>query len=611
MPVTHLQEDYTMASEATAGLETQVNTYTTDRQYNSTVTALTDGGWLVSWQSRGEDGHGFGIYQQRYDAHGAAVGDETRVNSYRASNQVSSAATALADGGWVVTWQSLGQDGDFYGIYQQRYDSHGAKVEAETRVNTYTASYQYNSTVTALADGGWVVSWTSYAQGGSGIYQQRYDSAGAAIGVETGVNTAVFSDEEVPAIAALADGGWVVSWSSDIQDGSYNDVYQQRYNSHGDAVGDETRVNSYTTTDQVSSAVTALADGGWLVSWMSDSQDGDNYGVYQQRYDSAGGAVGAETRVNTYTAHAQYYPTVTALADGGWLVCWISLGQDGSYHGIYQQRYDSSGGAIGSETRVNDYTTSSQIDATVTATADGGWVVSWSSYGQDGSDYGVYQRHFATDVRGSGLADHLTGTFWDETLIGFAGNDRLDGKGGNDILIGGYGNDNYVVNSSGDQVQELVNQGTDKVLSSVNFSLTGIANVENLTLTGKKNIDATGNDVANILIGNSRANNLIGLGGKDVLDGGKGDDMLSGGALSDRFVFKTGYGHDTISDFDAKTADHDRLELSGVMGIDSFAGIKTHMAQLGSAVVIDAGHGDSVTLEHVKLKTLDAGDFIF
>jgi hypothetical protein len=29
--------------------------------------------------------------------------------------------TGLADGGWVVTWTSFGQDGALGGIYQQRY----------------------------------------------------------------------------------------------------------------------------------------------------------------------------------------------------------------------------------------------------------------------------------------------------------------------------------------------------------------------------------------------------------------------------------------------------------------------------------------------------------
>jgi Ca2+-binding RTX toxin-like protein len=96
-----------------------------------------------------------------------------------------------------------------------------------------------------------------------------------------------------------------------------------------------------------------------------------------------------------------------------------------------------------------------------------------------------------------------------------------------------------------------------------------------------------------------------------VLDGGRGADMLTGGALADRFVFKTRYGDDTIADFDAKTANHDMLDLSGLKGMDTFAELKTHMAKQGTSVVIDLGHGDALTLRHVKLNTLDAGDMLF
>ena len=38
----------------------------------------------------------------------------------------------------MVTWQSNGQHGSNYGIYAQRYDAGGAAVVSETRVNTTT-----------------------------------------------------------------------------------------------------------------------------------------------------------------------------------------------------------------------------------------------------------------------------------------------------------------------------------------------------------------------------------------------------------------------------------------------------------------------------------------
>ena len=148
-----------MASNATAGPVELVNTYTTDIQSSPTTTALADGGWLVSWVSYGQDGDQYGIYQQRYDSVGVLVGGETQVNTYTTYEQLSPTTAALSDGGWVVSWVTAGQDGDLYGIYQQRYESAGVLVGGEALVNTYTTNDQFSPTTAALSDGGWVVSW--------------------------------------------------------------------------------------------------------------------------------------------------------------------------------------------------------------------------------------------------------------------------------------------------------------------------------------------------------------------------------------------------------------------------------------------------------------------
>src|SRR5262245_24146979 len=92
----------------------------------------------------------------------------------------------------------------------------------------------------------------------------------------------------------------------------------------------ETRVNTTTASDQHDGSVTGLPDGGYVVTWMSLSQDGSGYGVYAQRYDPTGNPVWSETRVNTTTASHQEFPTVAALSDGGYVVIWMSLPQDGS-----------------------------------------------------------------------------------------------------------------------------------------------------------------------------------------------------------------------------------------------------------------------------------------
>ncbi len=132
---------------------------------------------------------------------------------------------------------------------------------------------------------------------------------------------------------------------------------------------------------------------------------------------------------------------------------------------------------------------------------------------------------------GSNAANLITGTIGDNVLAGLDGNDTLtggdgddtlDGGTGTDSMVGGADDDTYVVDATTDRVTEDVNAGTDSVLSSV--SLTLRVNLENLTLTGQNAINATGNGVANVLIGNDAENVLLGQGGADTMIGGKGND---------------------------------------------------------------------------------------
>src|SRR5206468_598967 len=76
-------------------------------------------------------------------------------------------------------------------------------------------------------------------------------------------------------------------------------------------VGLEFQVNTYMSSDQGAPDVATDGAGNFVVVWQSD-QDGSYTGVFGQRYDSTGTAVGTEFQVNTYTTSQQGYPKVAA-----------------------------------------------------------------------------------------------------------------------------------------------------------------------------------------------------------------------------------------------------------------------------------------------------------
>lgn len=432
----------TITVTGSPGGEVLVNTVTAGDQSSPSVAALAGGGYVAIWHSANLIIGGLDIYAQRYDASGNKLGEEVLVNGFLANDQTNPSVAGLAGGGYVVTWESFGQDGNLSGVYAQRYDASGVAQGGEVRVNTFIGNDQISSSVAALTNGGYVVSWMSMGQDGNswGIYVQRYTASGAAAGGEVRVNSNTFGSQEQPAIAALSDGGYVVTWMSS-GDGSGWGIYSQRYNASGAAVSGEVPVNTFTANDQASPSVAALVNGGYVVSWMSNGQDGSGYGVYTQRYNASGAAVGGEVRVNSTTVSDQTSPVIGALSDGSYVVSWTSLGQDGSGHGVYTQHYDASGAAVGGEVRVNSTTSDSQQAPTISALSDGGYVMSWASNGQDGSGYGVYTQRY--DASGQAVVNTLTlvGDAGDNLVQLGNGDERIVGGGGNDTLFGGEGHD--------------------------------------------------------------------------------------------------------------------------------------------------------------------------
>lgn len=486
------------AAGTALGSEFQVNTYTTGFQYGPSVAIDAAGNFVVTWDSLNQDGGGSGVYGQRYASNGTTQGTEFRVNTYTTGSQQGSSVVMKADGSFVVTWESAGQDGDSYGIYAQRFASDGTAIEGEVRVNTYTTGSQNRPGVAMDAGGSFVVAWYGTGQSDSyGIYAQRFaeevnspptgivlssnavvqqqpagllvgsfsasdpDSnetfsyalvtgagdtdnsrfdvvgnqlftdyvfdlatqptasirvrvtdhggltfdqtfvisviGGGPVGGEFRVNTATAGDQSTPGVAMDADGDVVVTWTSAGQDGSGLGVYARRYNSLGATVGGEFRVNTHTLGNQFDSRVAMDANGNFVITWTSSGQDGSGYGIYAQRYDASGSAVGGEFRVNTRTISDQSDPSLAVDADGDFVIVWSSYAQDGDGAGVYAQRYASSGAAIGGEFRVNTTTDSDQESARVAMDASGDFVVVWVSSWQDGGLVGVYAQRYASD----------------------------------------------------------------------------------------------------------------------------------------------------------------------------------------------------------------------
>ena len=383
-------------SETPDPFENQVNTYTQGDQADPFVVPRPpdfDSGAIAVWSSEGQDGSGRGVYGRGLGFQGFP---EFRANSYTTGNQEDPAAVPVDNfaGGFVVVWSSP-QDGSGRGIFGQRFLPGGIPVGPEFRVNTFTTGDQYQATVARTdTSGGFVVVWNSMGQDGSGpgLFGQRYSATATPVGPEFQVNTYTTGAQYRAAVSLVSGGAFVVAWQDGNAPGAGSPgrgIFAQRYDgATGAPLGPEFQVNSYTTGFHGSPTITTWIPNLFVVAWHSDGQDGSGLGIFAQRFDPAGAPFGSEFRVNSYTTGDQANPM--AGGHGCALIAWESTGQDGSGTGIYGQLYYLGNYPSSSpEWRFNLTTNGSQARVAIAPTQWGETVI-WQSEGQDGSGWGIY-----------------------------------------------------------------------------------------------------------------------------------------------------------------------------------------------------------------------------
>ncbi len=205
------------------------------------------------------------------------------------------------------------------------------------------------------------------------------------------------------------------------------------------------------------------------------------------------------------------------------------------------------------------------------------------------------------NITGTNFNDILVGDIGANILQSGAGDDWLVGGGGGDNLVGGVGNDTADYSASNAAVLIDLSVGTASGGDAQGDQLFGIENI-----VGSEYADNIRGDAnANIINGGAGNDVLIGLSGADKLDGGAGVDLvdysMSNAAVSIDLLNNIATGGDAIGDelsniesiigsvfADVILGDNNANELIGFAGDDKIAG-------LGGADILEGGSGiDSV-----------------
>jgi hypothetical protein len=374
-------------AQTPAAPELVVNTYTNNGQFAPSLSMDARGNFVVVWNSILQDGSGSGVFGQRFDAAGVRVGAEFLVNNSTPGQQLAATLAVARRGDFVVAWEDQYGDVD---IMARRYDRSGVALGAEFRVNAYSTGAQRFPSVAFDAAGNFVVVWGSaHDDGLGGVFGRRFGASGNPIGAEFAVNTYTPGFQGDPYVIGTAGGGFVVVF---VGAGGSDYLHARRFDAGGSPVGAEFSVT--TSGDGFAPAAAALPQGGFVVAWTSYLQDGSSFGVVGRAFDAQGLPLTPEIPLNSFTTDAQAFPAVAADGNGGVVVIWESTLQDGSLEGVFGQRFTAAGARQGAEFRLNAFTTGSQVGVTVAADSAGNFTGAWGSDGQDNSSFAVIDRRF-------------------------------------------------------------------------------------------------------------------------------------------------------------------------------------------------------------------------
>ncbi len=614
------------------------------QQTRSNLVELDDGTYLSAYTTMPPHQGGYSYYKGFGDAEAVRLnssdeifGDEIEpgeTSGFEGESELMggmyrSAYAAALDGQFAIAYQAAGD------IKLRFYTYDSTSMTAGTTVTVDSGDFTYENPATTfnvwtglhvpqvhgLDDGHLAVSWlenNGWTITPAGSVQVRlYNDDGTVLSDEVTVSngyTSAFSTD------VLLDGRSVFTWHRDITPPSTTEIYQTVLGAGGEIVTFSQQVNTQTNGDQSFSRVSALDNGGWIITWESDGesyvQNGVTYNdpnqIKAQLYRADGSADGGEFVVGSMSQVTDIAATPTGI-DGGFAVFWVS--------GNGNPNVNIDGPVVG------QYWTANASAQALTGT--GGDDVIYAEWGNDTL---------------SGLAgnDYLFGDGGDDLIFGGDGNDTLWGAAGDDTLSGGAGHDLFVLvdgaysidGGSGHDVIEFTGAGADMVVDLATQSFSG-GDLDDDTITGIEGITTgagadtiTGTSEANLLdggLGNDSidgaggGDTLSGGGGADVLKGGDGDDLLVGGAGAD--TLSGGAGFDTVDysaneagvtvDLSAGSATGDAVTgdlLSGIEAVIATASADT-LSGSSAANALSGGFGDDSLLGGDGADTLyGAGD---
>lgn len=384
--------------------EFQVNTYAEHNQTHAAVAMNDAGDFVVVWRSHPADGRGGGVYARPFDAGGAALCDEFKVNSAPADVDNWTPAVAMGPSGdFVVAWVAPGESGT--DVMARLFDRQGLTLTDEFRVcDLRPGVTQSMPSIAAGPTGNFVIVWVSRSAdcrtAKCYVMGRLFGPDAAPLGDDFLVNEYP-EDQDRPLGYWYAQGCWpdvgmdesgrfVVAWirMGDTWNRPYGETIMfRRFEADATPADAVACVTCDLNSRWYGPSVAVDRSGEFAVVWASGPFP---YDIVAQHFDPNGTATAEPYMVNATMEGNQGHPQVATNGQGEYLMVWDSQDYDGDCCGVCRQRCGRGPALLGDEETVNTYVIGRQWYPDVAMAADGACVVVWISERQDGSGYGVF-----------------------------------------------------------------------------------------------------------------------------------------------------------------------------------------------------------------------------
>jgi hypothetical protein len=585
-----------------------VNTTLTGEQRDGVIAVTASDQFFAVWTDTNlSPDH---IIARKFDSLGNPLTGEVDITPLFAVNTSNPAAVRLpiagqADGLAVAfELHSSGTDD----IYLVRRDSALSPLENFIVIDA-SGAFEEEPSITSFSDGSLWVSYTRFnSTTDSDILAKQVDPAGNVIGPITlfdGAN--VLADHSD--LATLKNGNVVAVFETGPI--FLGDVFFTIRQPDGTIVVDTTGVNGATDPTigiaERDAHVAALANGGFVVTWTDEGGDsgGNSNAIRASVYNANGHLVQGDILVNVFNqAGGQFFSDVAALPDGGFIVAFMDSQIVGLPTVERAQRFDAAGNLVGTPFTfgdLSDLNFNFGFHTDAATFSDGRAIVTLNVGNTSIPDLDVVT--WILD-----LTTTQAGGTGNDTLVGVKGQDNLiygdpivqaggQFQGGDDILIGGANANNTLVGDTNVMVGTATG-GNDTLIGGKGGTNTLIGDAQE----AGGGIPTGGADI--LVSATSTPDDMWG-----DFQHSDGPGQPTGG--QDRFVVGPKNGDDIIHDFSRVELDKIVIDASKAPGNfpHTFDELAPNIEVAGSDSIIHFDAHNSVTV--LNFIGLTSGDFEF